>query len=285
MKEYTVKAGENIYDIAMKLYGCIEGVFSLMAMNQDAVSETGLSLYDTLRAGTVLRYAENSSTNKDVVNWLDKNGIRVRNGDKDFFHCDMGRYMSACVRQHNLYILKKSLYLWPSIAGYKLGDTGEEVVAAFLDHINNNCVWADAVSESDIPSFIDGDYSMMARLSVPERIDIPVLMVKQEGVFSQLSYQIGKHGIVAIDWGDDTIPDVFLAAGIQTTSAHSYADDGQHTICLYGSSSFDVLDLRGIGGTYYPLREIAVSGNFYSDMINEKINKLIIRQGNGQDNQ
>ena len=81
-----------------------------------------------------------------------------------------------------------------------------------------------------------------------------------------------------VDWGDNTAPEMCVVTSTRTTLEHCYEDAGSHIINIYGDLGFSLLDLRGIGGTYYPLTEIQVTGDFYSDLqTNTTINRLIRR--------
>lgn len=45
MGKYRITAGQNIYDVAMYLYGSVEGIVDLL------INNPGLSLDDTLKSG------------------------------------------------------------------------------------------------------------------------------------------------------------------------------------------------------------------------------------------
>ena len=75
MGTYIVKAGENIFDIALKIYGGIEGLFDLVASNEDAINQTGFSLNDTLEVGTQLTFTDDFAVNADIINWMNKNNV------------------------------------------------------------------------------------------------------------------------------------------------------------------------------------------------------------------
>ena len=87
MATYIVKNGENLYDIALKLFGSVEGVFNLLVCNQDAIKETGLSLEKTIKAGTELTYTD-SIINKDVADAIEDDNIRVKNGEHTYRSSD-----------------------------------------------------------------------------------------------------------------------------------------------------------------------------------------------------
>ena len=52
MGKYKITAGQNIYDIAMHLYGSIEGIVDLL------INNPGLSLDDNLKSGDELEYTD-----------------------------------------------------------------------------------------------------------------------------------------------------------------------------------------------------------------------------------
>lgn len=75
MNKYITKSGQNLYDIALAIYGSIEGIFDLLISNPDISYETVLS------KGTELLYHEDFTLNKDMVTWLTDNRVSVRNGN------------------------------------------------------------------------------------------------------------------------------------------------------------------------------------------------------------
>lgn len=75
MNKYITKSGQNIYDIALAIYGSIEGVFDLLISNQD------ISLETVFTKGAELSYHEDFVINKEIASWLSENDITVRNGN------------------------------------------------------------------------------------------------------------------------------------------------------------------------------------------------------------
>ena len=73
MSQYTVGIGENIYDVALKLYGSIEGIVDLLASNK-------VTMETRLEKGMVLEYHE-VPINQDIVKWLADNEIAVKNSE------------------------------------------------------------------------------------------------------------------------------------------------------------------------------------------------------------
>ena len=74
MGKYKVIAGQNLYDIALHIYGSIEGIVDLMMCNTD------LSLDTTLKVGDELIYSDDFIINADVVAYNEMHGIVPSNG-------------------------------------------------------------------------------------------------------------------------------------------------------------------------------------------------------------
>lgn len=75
MGRYSVIAGQNIFDVALHLYGSIEGIVDLMMNNPD------LSLDTTLAVGQELVYTDDFVINADVVAYNAARGIVPANGE------------------------------------------------------------------------------------------------------------------------------------------------------------------------------------------------------------
>lgn len=79
MGKYTVIAGQNIYDVALHLYGSIEGIVDLMMNN------ASLSLDDMLVAGQELTYTDGFLINADIVAHYSRYGIVPSNGERPVY--------------------------------------------------------------------------------------------------------------------------------------------------------------------------------------------------------
>lgn len=90
MLQYRVRSGQNIYDVAVTLYGSVEGVFDLLASNPQITIDT------TLTYGMVLNYHEEFVINKDIVNAIGSRDIIVKNGEHVRQFVDIEDF----VRQH-----------------------------------------------------------------------------------------------------------------------------------------------------------------------------------------
>ena len=281
MGKYVVKNGENIFDIAMKLYGSIEGLFDLMTSNTDAVSQTGLSLKDALRPGTVLQYTDDFAINQAIADKISDDIINMRNGDHTYFYCDINGYAAYFARKNNLAIIRKAFSEWPSVKHYSQGLSSEQDAEQFLQYVNDRCMLITDVSKSNIPALESGDYTAILDISLPERFDIPKMVIHQSGPLSSVAYIQKEHSVIIIDWGDNTVPEICTESNVSIESEHCYEDSGTHIIKIYGSFEFSMLDLSAVNGAYYPLSEIRVDGEFNSNLSIPSINKLIAHE---QDN-
>jgi len=80
MGKYIVKSGQNLYDIALHIYGSIEGIVDLM------MSNTGLSMCGTLKPGDELIYTDDYYINADIVAHMRMNNIIPANGERHVYY-------------------------------------------------------------------------------------------------------------------------------------------------------------------------------------------------------
>lgn len=80
MAKYKVTAGQNLFDIALHIYGSIEGIVDLMINNPD------LSLCDTLKTGDELIYTDGFVINADVVVYNKHHCIIPANGERNVYY-------------------------------------------------------------------------------------------------------------------------------------------------------------------------------------------------------
>ena len=79
MGRYIVTYGQNLYDVALHIYGSIEGIVDLMMNN------TTLSLNENLKAGIELVYTDNFIINSDTAYYLKNNRITPANGEQNVY--------------------------------------------------------------------------------------------------------------------------------------------------------------------------------------------------------
>ena len=87
MNKYSVRSGQNIYDVALTLYGSVEGIFDLLISNPE------LSMETELRYGMNLNYHEDFIINKDLAIWLKENKILVKNGEHVYNFLDIKEFI------------------------------------------------------------------------------------------------------------------------------------------------------------------------------------------------
>jgi len=76
MTEYYVRQNQNIFDVAMTVHGSIEGIYDLL------ISNTDLSIADTLQQKMTLEYHGEECINSDLVTYLEEQNIIVANGQR-----------------------------------------------------------------------------------------------------------------------------------------------------------------------------------------------------------
>ena len=79
MGKYKITAGQNIYDIAMHLYGSIEGIVDLL------INNPGLSLDDNLKSGDELKYTDGFTINPDIVAYNQLYNLLPANGERNVY--------------------------------------------------------------------------------------------------------------------------------------------------------------------------------------------------------
>lgn len=79
MAQYTVKHNQNIFDVAVELYGTIEGIFDLMITNQS------LGFASTLQPGTILEYHEFYKPNLNMANQIKTKAVHLANGEQTIY--------------------------------------------------------------------------------------------------------------------------------------------------------------------------------------------------------
>lgn len=83
MAQYTVREKQNIFDIALHLYGSIEGLFDLL------ISNYNLNMVDNIPAGTTLEYHDYFVINQGVVAGMKEAGIMPANGERSVYYKGM----------------------------------------------------------------------------------------------------------------------------------------------------------------------------------------------------
>ncbi len=79
MGKYKVIQGQNIYDVALHIYGSVEGVTDLMVNNEN------LSFATDLKAGDELIYSDDYQINKEVIAYYETHDITPASGEQHVY--------------------------------------------------------------------------------------------------------------------------------------------------------------------------------------------------------
>lgn len=91
MGSYRITAGQNLYDVALHLYGSIEGVVDLLINNPE------LSFSTVLVAGQELVYTDDFVIRADVVVYNELHGIVPANGERHVYPKAFTRPLTAVI--------------------------------------------------------------------------------------------------------------------------------------------------------------------------------------------
>ena len=264
MNKYTVKSGQNLYDIALAIYGSIEGVFDLLMSNPDISYETVFS------KGAVLNYHEDFIVNDKIVDWLQTNDVVVKNGNHNIINTDVAAKIKEWVEKNNAKATSEpqNTYLSHNIQihqpNYWLDE--QEKVEAVAEEVTSG------ISLPTEPNELAAYYDSAAT---------PKIKIIQSGRSSEISLQVPDNCFVAIDWGDDAAMDFVGCQNKVVNIAHTYDDLSEHTILIYGHNQYVNLDFTKVSGVYYALSDILVQEHFSTPYPNATmLNKLFITQNN-----
>ena len=79
MAQYIVQPSQNLFDVAMKLYGSIEGIFDLLISNQ------WLTMGSQLTTGMVLEYHEEFVVNQTIIDNINSQGLTPANLERHVY--------------------------------------------------------------------------------------------------------------------------------------------------------------------------------------------------------
>lgn len=79
MSKYIITAGQNLYDVALHIYGSIEGITDLL------VNNPALSMASKLHAGQELTYTDDYLIDADVAAYYRQKAINPANGERNVY--------------------------------------------------------------------------------------------------------------------------------------------------------------------------------------------------------
>lgn len=80
MAQYIVKSNQNLFDVALHIYGTIEGIFDLLITNPD------INMTSELKTGSVIEYHENFVIYPSIVNTMNDEGWVPSNGERHVYN-------------------------------------------------------------------------------------------------------------------------------------------------------------------------------------------------------
>ena len=289
MRTYTVRTGQNIFDVALTLYGSIEGVFDLLISNPEGFDGGPLSMTTELKSGMTLNYHEEYVINADIAKWIDDEALRVKNGSHVYQYTDVQESIIAHIQRYDDDIIARACERWPGVYdGGKLlenADTANKPL--FLRYINAFYIGpGDTELEVEAKKASYSSPDIEIRPSSTDQVSIwwdeacaARLLVRQGGALSSMSFRVHPKSVMVIDWGDATPPEIYTYTQEDILTEHNYEGDGEHVIRVYGNFSLYSLDLTGISGIYYALAPISVDGDFKNNFPdNPTINKLFSKK-------
>lgn len=284
MKKYTVKSGQNLFDVALAIYGSIEGVFDLLVSNPD-INGQALSFDVILQPGTILEYNEEYTINSDIRDWLSINKIKVANGEHVFENANISESISNALDKYNNEILSTADSLYPGV--YDNGVlqssniTLQKLFMAYVlqhyigsGHSELEILAEKIVNNKTISKSTDADKFFASSISSTRMI------IQQSGVISSISAKILPKKIIAIDWGDSDNLCIYINYQEEKLFEHCYNDDGEHIITIYGNFDCESLDLTEVHGIHYMTSVLKVTGDFKSNYPNNSMLNKLIEVGN-----
>lgn len=92
MPKYKVKGSQTLFDIALHLYGTIEGLFDLL------ISNPKLSMATDLIAGQELEYHEDFIINQGIVDKFAEENIVIVNGERHVYYKPIEKDLVAIIK-------------------------------------------------------------------------------------------------------------------------------------------------------------------------------------------
>lgn len=92
MPTYKAQANQTLYDIALQLYGTIEGLFDLLISNPD------INMIMDLTPGQELEYHEEFVINQSIVDKFKEGGTSIVNGERHIYHKPIADDLIAVIK-------------------------------------------------------------------------------------------------------------------------------------------------------------------------------------------
>ena len=116
MSSYTVKANQNLFDIALSLYGSVEGIYDLL------ISNSNLSMDSDLKSGDVLEYHDYFVINDSIAKEISSEGIVPANGERNVYYKSISQ---PIVMLYKIVAASETVSIQVSGSGTMLFDWGD----------------------------------------------------------------------------------------------------------------------------------------------------------------
>lgn len=265
MSKYVTKTGQNLYDVALTLYGSVEGIFDLLVSNEN------ISLGAVLPKGTELEYHKDFMLNKDIAGWLTDNKVNVKNGSYKIGETDMKTVIKNWIEKTNSRILGQEK------EQDAIGRNSNEDIETHQNTGGGRGI-GDSLLNPLKKLFAKGYIALPDKESVEvyyDRMARAKMKIVQLGSTSTIGMKVMANRLVVIDWGDNTPIDFYHYTERGVKAMHTYSDGKEHEILMYGDVEFMELDFTEVKGIYYALTGIRVTNKFTTPYPNAtELNKL-----------
>lgn len=309
MNKYITKTGQNLYDVALSIYGSIEGIFDLLISNQN------VSIGTIFNKNTELIYHEDFVLNDDISQWLKDNNVAVKNGNYKIISTNIKEEIKEWLKKTNSQNFSLSDNSYDDLNGATKPDLWKETIEKSSDSKMSGDITKSTYKwenqnlslnniKQNLQNTIKESFNLdISQLNDDSKIDIfdkwysqgmivlplkkedreeyyssmaiPKIKIIQIGNLSAINMQIPSNRFISIDWGDGSKIVFFHYKKETVRAAHNYNDDGEHTIVIYGHNEFTNLDFSEVNGVYYALTTIYVEKQFITPYDkNNPINKL-----------
>lgn len=307
MNKYITKSGQNLYDVALAVYGSIEGIFDLLISNQN------ISIGTVFNTGTELYYHEDFILNDDISQWLKDNNVAVKNGIYKIINTNIKDEIKSWITKTN----SQNFILTDDTTNNTMKpDLWKDYEDTIISSNANNSATANAIKwgkqtvsasiiKADLSNSIYSQFNIdISKIDNEEKIKIldkwysqgmiilpfkgdkeeyyinmatPKIKIIQASKSSAIRFQLPANNFIAIDWGDGSKMDFYHYKQDTTKATHNYEDDGEHAIIIYGNDKFTNLDFTELNGVYYALTTIFIDKQFITPYdIGNPINNLFI---------
>lgn len=307
MKQYVVKTGQNLYDVALTLYGSIEGIFDLLTSNKD------INLSTNLKSGQILNWNEEFMIEQSVSDWFKNHDVIVKNGNKSVNNVSFSDSIEKhIISQNNAVVneiasgkldlpwginigtkphfpfthrIDETRGIFSSDGNVKFSTEEDSDFEGEVKDLNLLLQRLSAIGISFDINFANdwGAQICLRRLYIAGMILLPEdafdkkvclsqlanlkMLVHQTGNYSSFGVQLRPNKLIIVDWGDSSSLEYAWYQDNMQYLSHQYNDYGSHVIKIYGNTEYVNLDFTKLHGVYYPMSAIFIERKFVTPFV------------------